>query len=56
MRTERKRNINGNIVEEFRWGGTLVVYVNNLAYEETFEQACNVVKTWKPANEKDNKL
>ncbi len=39
MSPERKRVINGNLIEEYYWAGKIVVYVNHALSEYTFEEA-----------------
>lgn len=40
MTPERRQEIGGHKVEEYIWNWKAVVYVDNLATEETFEAAC----------------
>ena len=39
MEAERKRKVGGSVVEEFYWGGRLVVYVDNKKFIGTFTDA-----------------
>jgi hypothetical protein len=39
MTPERKKTINGHLIEEFWWGSKLVVYVDNKVFRGSFEQA-----------------
>ncbi len=46
MNAERKKEINGHLVEEYYWNGKTVVYIDNLLSEDTFEKAvvlCGIV-------------
>lgn len=38
---ERKKEINGHIIEEFYWHGEFLVYVDHCITQETFQQACD---------------
>ena len=44
MTPERKhRAANGALVEEYYWGGKLVVYIDHHATEQTYSEACAFV-------------
>ncbi len=44
MSPDRKEIINGQKIEEYSWGGKLVVYANNYAVKSTFEETCEDVR------------
>ena len=39
MTPQRKREINGHVIEEYYWHGEMVVYVDNQLVKESFEKA-----------------
>lgn len=44
MAPERRHYVNGYKIEEYYWAGKMVVYIDNRAFEGTFEEAiekCN---------------
>lgn len=41
MKPTRVKKVNGKHIEEFYWGGTFVVYVDNRLFEGDFEQVIN---------------
>lgn len=45
MSPEKKKIINGYLVEEYWWAGKLVVYIDHHATEETYDEACNRLET-----------
>ena len=44
MTPERRKEINGHVVEEFYWAGRLPVYVDNRLVQKTFKEACVELK------------
>lgn len=41
LKPTRVKKVNGKHIEEFYWGGTFVVYVDNRLFEGDFEQVIN---------------
>lgn len=44
MSPERKCIINGQLIEEYYWGGKWVVYVDNQSVKTTYEQTIEDIK------------
>ncbi|MDD5106082.1 MAG: hypothetical protein PHC49_10745 [Desulfuromonadaceae bacterium] len=44
MRPERTETINGFLIEEFWWGGELVVYVDHRSTLGKFEIICAIIR------------
>lgn len=44
MTPERKEQIGQHVVEAFYWNGRMVVYVNNVKVEGSFEDVCAGVR------------
>ncbi len=52
MTPDRKQIVNYKKIEEYYWNGRMVVYVDNQATDETFQQAVERAKQ-EPLNLKD---
>ncbi len=48
MSPERKCTVNGKLIEEYYWGGKMVVYVDHHAVEVTYAEAVEAVEKAKP--------
>lgn len=45
MRPDRQKTVCGRKVEEFFWGGALVVYVDNHAVQTSFDTTCETIES-----------
>ena len=52
MSPYKKIEINNNIIEKFYWHGRPVVYINNLLFDGTYEEAIKSVSIKEKQNEK----
>ena len=44
MSPDKKITIYGKKIEQYYWGGKIVVYVDNLAFEGSFDEAIKAAK------------
>jgi|SaaInl7_200m_RNA_FD_contig_41_1180555_length_1261_multi_6_in_0_out_0_2 hypothetical protein len=45
MSPDRRTEVNGNKIEEYYWAGKMVTYINNRAFEGTYEEAIKHCET-----------
>lgn len=49
MAPDRKKIIEGTLVEEYYWAGKVVVYLDHSLTTETFDEACKRLATPSPS-------